>query len=446
MLQPWFKNAKFGIFIHWGIYSVEGIDESWAMGRGKMSYNEYMKALDGFSASDYDAEEWASLFKKSGAKYAVLTTKHHEGVALFDTKYSDMSVVNKCPAKRDLVKPYCDALRKEGLKVGLYFSNTDWSCKEHMEVILDKTADEIDQIRKESVHYDNIWNELLDREEKENITSFQKQKQWEKFMNLYEGQINELTTNYGPIDLLWFDVMIERKGYSWKSKEIKDLILKNNPKTIINSRLGDYGDYETPELYIPLRQRKNPWELCGTVSEYWGYRKNDDTYKSVDQIIRILTECIWKGGNFLLSIGPDGKGTIPEKTKNTLLEIGKWINKYEEAVFPTEEGIAPEYFAGPSTLSKDKKTLYLFVFDCSHEKIMLNGIRDNFTNIINLKTNKKLNYNINGGAWWIDVPGQTWIELPKEEQDEICTVIKIEMKNQINLLDINYQGQSKGEQ
>ena len=437
MVQDWFKHAKLGIFLHWGIYAVEGVTESWSITNGSMSYNDYMKQLDGFTASKYDPSKWAKLIKAAGANYAVLTTKHHDGVALFDTKHTDLNVVQKTSAGRDLVGPYCEALRKEGLKVGLYFTNTDWSDTDNMRVIMDKSAEEILEMHKTAQDYRIIWGEACKLDGDQGIQDKKElEAAWERFMERYRLGITELLTKYGDVDLLWFDVMLTRKGFSWETDQVREMIRKLNPKTMVNARLVGQGDYETPELYIPLRPLGDAWELCSTFNNSWGYQPHDLQYKDVRQIVRMLGECISKGGNLLISFGPTAEGEIPPEVEEKMLELGRWTHQYAEAIYPTGKGIAPEYFQGGSTLSEDKKTLYLFVYDKPNGYLMLNGIKNQNMKITSLASGRELQWRITGGASWLDMPGQIWIHIGESDVDDICTVLKVEFDEEINLVEL----------
>jgi len=214
--MQWFKDAKFGIFIHWGLYAVNGIDESWSFYNGYISYEDYMKQMKGFTASVYKPEEWASLIKESGARYAVLTSKHHDGVALWDTKMGDLSIPKKAPAGKDLVAPFVSALRKNGLKVGIYYSLLDWSNPDYPNFTKTEKRYVNDSVR------------------------------WSRFNTFNHGQIEEIGKNFNP-DLYWFDGDWEQSAEKWKAAEIRKMILDRNPSAIINSRLQGYGDYATPE-------------------------------------------------------------------------------------------------------------------------------------------------------------------------------------------------------
>lgn len=439
MMHPWFHHAKLGIFIHWGLYSVKGVPESWAMSAGAMSCNEYYAMKDGFTAEDYDPKEWAKYFKAAGATYAVLTTKHHEGFTLFDTQYTDFNSVKAAPCHRDLVAPYCDAMREAGIRPGLYFTNTDWADDDHMRVILNMSQSELDEMRKVPTEFRNMWLQTpIAPEDKAELEEC-----WKRFMTRYKGEMQELLTRHHP-DVLWTDVMLEREGFSWECADVKEMIEQISPATICNGRLGDQGDYETPELYIPLRPIVKEWELCTTFNDSWGYQPQDKNFKDVRQIVRMLCECISKGGNMLISVGPDAKGKLPEETKAQMLELGKWTGKYAESIYPTDKGLDPAYFLGGTTLSEDKKTLYLFAYDCSTNRLMLNGIRNPIKKITSLKNNQELSHRVIGGADWLNMPGCIWIEVPDEAIDDICTVIKIEFDEPIGLVSLYDKTDSVG--
>ena len=227
MMHEWFKQAKLGIFIHWGLYAVEGVPESWTMASGQMSCEEYYRQAAGFTAELYDPDEWARYFKAAGANYAVLTTKHHEGFAMFDTEYTDFNVVKATPCGRDLVAPYCKALRDHGLKVGLYYTNTDWADDDHMRVILDMTQEELNKMRKEKVPFSTMWTQGPASPE----TKPELDECWQRFMTRYKGEMCELLNRHQP-DVLWTDVMIERPGFSWETKDVKKMIGELSPNTI----------------------------------------------------------------------------------------------------------------------------------------------------------------------------------------------------------------------
>ena len=401
--MQWFKDARLGIFIHWGIYAVNGIDESWSFYNGYISYDDYMKQLNGFTASLYKPEEWASLIKESGAKYAVITSKHHDGVALWDTKMGELSVVKKTPAGKDLVTPFAKALRKNGLKVGIYYSLLDWSYPDYPNFTKSVKRYETDSVR------------------------------WKRFDSFNHGQIGEIGRNFNP-DLYWFDGDWEQSAEKWRAPEIRKMILDRNPGAIINSRLQGYGDYATPEQGLPVKKPADKyWELCMTINDSWGYQQNDKEFKSPDQVIRIFAECLSKGGNMLLDIGPKADGTIPAEEVTVLKELGKWTKKNAEAIYGTEAGLPPGYFYGPSTLSKDSTMLYLFVQGNPNGKVMLEGVKNKINRIYVAGNGTKLSWKEYLKPYWSNNAGLLFIDVPDAVLDEHMTVLAVVLDGKLKL-------------
>lgn len=404
--MQWFNDARLGIFIHWGIYAVNGIDESWSFFNGYISYEDYMKQLDGFTAENYNPEKWASLIEESGAKYAVLTSKHHDGVALWDSRFGDLNVVDKTPAGRDLIEPFVKELRKKDLKVGLYYSVLDWSHPD----------------------YPNFTREIKrytdDPERQASFTRFN------------HGQISEISEKYQP-DLFWFDGDWEQSADWWKAKEIREMILKDNEKAIINSRLQGYGDYDTPEQGLPVNAPESDyWELCMTMNDSWGYQHNDSNYKSPSQIIRIFAECISMGGNLLLDIGPMADGTIPAEQVNILKEMGRWTSKHSEAVYGTGAGLPPGYYYGPSTISPDSTKLYLFLDGKpADNQLMLEGVKNKINRIYVVGNGTRLEYKEYLRPYWSNHSGLIFIDVPDEVLDDKMTVVCLILDGKIDLHD-----------
>ena len=417
-MQQWFTDAKLGIFIHYGIYAVKGIAESWSFFNGRISYEEYMSQLDGFTAANFDAEYWADIIKRSGANYAVLTSKHHDGVALFDTQYSDLSVVKKTPAKRDIVKEFNAAIQKRGIRTGVYYSLIDWSHPDYPSVFEGgRVPEDLSTVNKFNAPVDGVQDE----------------EKWQRFLEFNNNQLRELLTNYGKVDLLWFDGDWERSAEQWNLPAFKEYLQSFNPDIIINSRLQGHGDYKTPEQGIPITRPEGPWEFCTTINSSWGYQHRDNNYKSLKQILRMFVDCISMGGNMLLDIGPMEDGTIPQRQVETLLGLGKWIEEHKEAVYGTEDGIMQRYWAGGSTLSPDKKTLYLFVHDTPQESVCLKGLSTKIKRVSVLHSGKELTHEIQGGVPWFNIPGTTWIHITPEEAHEHITVIKVELEDEIDM-------------
>ena len=417
-MEQWFEEAKLGIFIHYGIYAVDGISESWSFYNGHVPYEQYMKQLDGFTASEFDSEYWADLIERSGAKYAVLTTKHHDGVALFDTKYSDLSVVKNTPAKKDIIKEYAEAIGKRGIRCGMYFSLIDWSHPDYPSVYGGGTAPEdLSTLNKHSSPMDG----------KQDLEA------WNRFLEFNNNQLKEVLSNYGKVDLLWFDGDWERSAEQWNLPEFKDYLKSFNPNIIINSRLQGYGDYKTPEQGLPITRPEGPWEFCTTANDNWGYVPEDHHYKTINQIIRMFCDCISMGGNMLLDIGPKEDGSIVKEEEELLLGLGAWIGEHKEAVYATKEGAMTRYYPNGSTLSKDEETLYLFVQDTPKESICLKGLCNKVKKISVLHSGKELTYDIHGGVPGFHIPGTMWIDLTADECHEYVTVIKVEVEGKVDL-------------
>lgn len=414
MIQPWFSQAKLGIFIHYGIYAVDGIPESWSFFSGRVSYEEYMAQCAGFTAAHYDPQAWADLFQRAGARYAVLTTKHHDGVALWETQLSDLNVVKKTPAGRDLVTPYVEALRARGIKVGLYFSQLDWSHPDYAPIpVGTRTGETL------SASYQQ-WTPDTP--------------QWLRYLDFHRGQLRELCTQFGKVDLLWFDGDWDPgDDRFWRMKELRDLLHSWQPEVILNSRMRGYGDYATPEQGIPIAQPHGPWEFCMTINDSWGFQPQDTNYKSLRQIVRTFAEVIGMGGNLLLDIGPRQDGSIPEEQVERLEGLGDWIRQHEEAVYDTGAGLPAGHFYGASTLSNDRTTLYLMLFDRPWDEIAVKGIRNAIKRVTVLGSGTELAARKLGGADWVNIPGVLWIQVPEAELDANATVIKVELDGPLDL-------------
>ena len=404
--MDWFEDAKLGIFIHWGIYSVNGISESWSFFNEYISYDDYMKQLDGFTASNYNPNDWVKLIKESGAKYTVITSKHHDGFALWKSKHGNLNSFSNSKSKKDVLTPFVKAVKKNGLKLGLYFSLPDWSYKDYTN------------------HTTNIKRyNIKDNPER-----------WSIFQKYMFYQLDELSENFNP-DLWWFDGDWEHKSEDWNVEKIKTKLLAKNPNVIFNSRLNGNGDYETPEIGIPvLRPESRYWELCVTMNDSWGYQKNDKNYKTPMQIIDLFVDTLSKGGNLLLDIGPKSDGTIPNEQKEILKELGKWTKKHDKAIYNTRRGISYDHFYGPTTLSKDKKTLYLYVRDFPKDgKIVLKGLKNKINRAYVVGDGTILENQIICKVYWNKYPGITYIDIPNDAIDKYYTTVAVALDGEIDL-------------
>ena len=411
-MQEWFPEAKLGIFLHWGMYSVDGVTESWSFFNGTVPYDKYLKQLDGFTADKYDADEWAKLFKDAGATYAVLTTKHHDGLALWDTKANDFSVVHKTPAGRDLITPYVEALRRHGLKVGLYYSHLDWSHPDYASLAHPQNDPKA-----------NPFAYSMDGDHPD---------RWQNFLKFHRTQIRELCEQFNP-DLLWFDGDWERSAEQWDMKGLRDEIHAMCPNVVINSRMVGYGDYATPEQALPILRPEGPWEFCVTVNDNWGYVNGDHNHKSPKQIIYMFLECIANGGNLLLDIGPYADGSQQPEQVERLHALGEWIDRNREAVFGTIEGIPAGHHYGPTMLSKDQTVLYAVCYDPPVGGLAIKGIRNKILRVSVLGTEGELKHIRFTGTDWNEVPGILWIEPDSAKADALATVFKIELDGPLQL-------------
>lgn len=417
----WFQDAKLGIMIHWGIYSVNGVDESWAFYNKKMSHADYMGQLRGFTAKHYDPTAWADLIARSGAKYTVITTKHHDGVATYATRAypnadtymwsmpGHLSLESASPARSDVVAPLFAELRERGLKCGAYYSLIDW------------TDYAYPAFTKDSTRY-----AIKDDPER-----------WQRFRSYFQGQINELSAQLNP-DLWWFDGDWEHSAEEWEAAKVRAMILEKNPKAIINGRLAGFGDYATPEQNIPIETPSAPaWELCMTIGDQWGWQPQDTNYKSTHDLVAIFADVVGHGGNLLLDIGPKEDGTIPPGQVKVLEEIGQWNAQNGEAIFGTRAGLPNGHFFGPSTLSADSTTLYLFLPHGVGGSAEIKGLDNKVLSVEVLGKSMPLKHRVVGKISWSKVPGLVFIDVPEEAADPWMTVLKVKLDGKVKL----YRGQ-----
>ena len=294
--MKWWHEARFGMFIHWGLYSVLGRHE-WAMEQEGIPVAEYEQFARQFKPKPTPARDWAALAKKAGMKYMVMTTKHHEGFCHFNTATTSYCAPKQA-AGRDLVKEYVEAARAEGLRVGFYYSLMDWHhpdgarCKDN------------EAARKRFVAY-------------------------------IHTHVKELMSNYGKIDVLWYDVAWPLTAEGWESVEMNRMVRKLQPDVIINNRSRVPEDFDTPEQRIQAVEGRN-WEACMTMNDSWGYHKSDDNWKSPKQCLRNLLTCARGGGNYLLNIGPLPDGSIPPESVKILSAVGAWLQKNGKAIYDTD--------------------------------------------------------------------------------------------------------------
>jgi alpha-L-fucosidase len=340
----WFETARFGLFIHWSHVSQLGLELSWPLVGGlpvlphcqDVSVEEYHATARTFAPKPGSPRAWARFARRLGMQYAVLTAKHHDGFALFHTALSDFSVEH-APYGGDVVREFVEATRAEGLRVGLYFSLSDWH---HPDYPAFTDADR---------PYRFGWGRQPNPA------------QWERYLAFMHGQVRELCTGYGPIDLLWFDGGWERTPEQWRSRELHDMIRTLQPDVLVNDRLPGFGDFDTPEQFIPPEPPGRAWETCLTINESWGHNPADRDFKSARRLVHALCEVAGKGGNLLLNVGPMGDGGIAPEILERLGAVEAWMAANRESILGTEHGLAPWQFYGPSTRRGDRVYLHLLM-------------------------------------------------------------------------------------
>jgi len=318
--MKWWHEAKFGMMICWGLYSLIGHHE-WAMEMEGIPVPQYEGLAKVFKPQPNAARAWAKLAKQAGQKYMVLINKHHEGFCLWDSKLTNYCATKQGPG-RDLVGEYVEACRAEGLRVGFYYSLMDWHHPDGARCATDEAARQ-------------------------------------RFVEYTHGLVRELMTNYGKIDILWYDVDWPLTAEQWESKKMNEMVFRLQPDIIVNNRNGLPGDFSTPEQEIRAERGGRAWESCMTMNDSWGYAEADDNWKSTKTIIRNLRTCAHRGGNYLLDIGPKADGSVPEPSIRILSEVGKWMDRNGPTIYEAEPCKASGHtFAG---YTRKGNTLYVHV-------------------------------------------------------------------------------------
>jgi alpha-L-fucosidase len=331
--MKWWHEAKFGMFIHWGLYSVVGRHE-WVMEMEGIPAQEYEQLAKQFNPKPNAARDWARLAKRAGQRYMVMTTKHHEGFCLFDTKTTDYCAPKQA-AGRDLVKEYVDAARAEGLRVGFYYSLMDWHHPDGARCAEDEAARR-------------------------------------RFVDYIHTHIRELLTNYGKIDILWYDVSWPLEAKGWESERMNQMVFQLQPDIIVNNRNKLPGDFSTPEQRIEAAEAGRAWEACMTMNDSWGYHKNDDAWKTPKQVIRNLITCAHDGGNYLINIGPKGDGSIPEESVRIMTTVGQWMDKNGQALYGADRCQPTRCRFG--SFSRKGNTLFLHIQSWPGSTVALAGL------------------------------------------------------------------------
>jgi alpha-L-fucosidase len=373
----WWQDARFGLFIHWGLYSLAGRGE-WLFYQEHFSVAEYARLAQEFNPKQFDPAEWVALAQDAGMKYIVLTTRHHDGFCLFDSKVSEFTAP-KSAAGRDFVAEFVAACRAAKMKIGFYYSLMDWrfpGAIPHLPV----QPDDVYQPAVAQAH----------------------------------AQVRELCTQYGPIDILWYDGIHPGKPDLWRSRELNAMVRELQPQILINNRAGIPEDFGTPENEITPESR--PWEACYTLNRTWGFAKYDRNYKSPAEVVRLLTTCVADNGNLLLNVGPDGDGRIPVESVEILRQVGQWLRENGAAIYGA--GRAP--FGAPALglSSRAGNKIYLLVQRWSGSTVPFAWCGSPVVAAKVLSTNQSARIEQRGDRVWLH-------DLPEYPPDPIMPVIEL---------------------
>ena len=415
--MAWWKDARFGMFIHWGLYSVAARHE-WVKTREQMSNEQYQKYFNAFDPDLFQPKEWARKAKEAGMRYVVITTKHHEGFCLWDSKYTDYKAPNTA-AKKDLLRLAVDAFRAEGIRIGFYYSLIDWY---HPEFPIDR----MHPLR-------------------ENKVALTEKRDMAKYRLYMRNQLTELLTQYGQIDELFLDYSYPGKNgkgnEDWDSEGLLRLVRKLQPQIIVDDRMDlshtSWGwDYKTPEQFMPrawptVNGVKVPWETCQTFSGSWGYYRDEYSWKSSHQLISMLVETVSKGGNLLLNVGPTARGVFDDRANERLSAIGNWMRYNSRSIYGCTQ--APDEYRKPEnsllTYNPATKRLYLHVLEWPFKSLHLSGFKGKikYVQLLNDGSEIKFKENIKAGSHTTETTGDNdvLLELPVNKPSSDLPVIEI---------------------
>lgn len=422
--MKWFREARFGMFIHWGLYAIPARGE-WVRCDEEMPEEQYLTYFEEFNPVDYDPVKWAKAAKMAGMQYVILTAKHHDGFCLFESTCTDFKSTNT-KLGRDVVADFVTAVRAEGLKVGLYYSLLDWHHPDYP-------------------HYGDRHHPMRNHPECGN-----EHRNFNRYLEYMHAQVRELCTNYGKIDILWFDFSYgDMRGDTWKATELVNMVRTLQPDVIIDNRLevsGEgygslalceptpyHGDFVSPEQMIPPNGIQDAqgndlyWEACITMNHNWGFHATDRYFKPAPMLIKKLVECVSKGGNMLLNVGPDARGNIPKESMERLEMIGEWMRKNSASIYGCGKSGLPKPDYGRITEKENR--LYFHIYENTMGPLPLLGLkRENIKSIRMLETYAEVSISTS----WVhsDYPEIVFADLGPNPclPDEIDTVLEVVIK------------------
>ena len=375
----WFRHARFGMFVHWGLYSVLGRHE-WGMNNERIPVAEYEQLARQWHPTPDCARRWARMAKQAGARYMVLTTKHHEGFCLFDSRHTSYNAVKQSHG-RDMVREYVEACRSEGLKVGLYYSLMDWHHPDGIRCAHDEQARQ-------------------------------------RFVRYTHGLVEELMTNYGQIDLLWYDVSWPLTPEAWESVALNRMVRRLQPGIIINDRAGIEEDFATPEQHITAPANGRMWEACMTFSEEsWGYTPLDTRFKDANQVLRMLAKVANGEGNLLLNISPRGDGSLPVEIERALTQVGAWLDRNGQVIYDASDAMKPDHTLF-GTFTRKGNTAYFLVDHWGGKSIAVGGLTPAVKQV-DFLDGQPIKFTYQGDRLVLH-------GLPELAPDPLCTVIAVQ--------------------
>ena len=401
MRGDWFKQARFGMFIHWGPYSLHGRCV-WARYRERMPAAEYEQLAHQFDARNYRPNDWVEAAWNAGMRYMVLCTRQHPGFSLFDSKVSDFTAV-KCGPKRDLVAEYVEACRRRGMRIGFYYSLLDWRFPAYFA-----------GPRKDP-------------------------KGWQELLEYIKAQVRELCSNYGKIDVLWYDGYWPWKPEDWKSRELNAMVRELQPDILLNNRSGLDEDFGTPEQRLGGSEPSGRmWESCITMNDHWGYNPVDKNWKPVRELIHTLVQCAAYGGNLLLDVGPMPDGRFPREAVKRLEALGRWMKRHSEAIHGNDHcplnkihgaSLKEDTLLSKQGLTSWKDgTIYLHIFHWPGSRIILGNLKSRVLSARLITTGKRADYRQEEDRLILE-------NLPKKAPDPFDSVIALEIDGEPKAFD-----------
>ncbi len=411
----WFDTAGLGLFVHWDHASQQGLEISWPMVGGggilvhaqDVTPEQYHSSAATFDPQAWDAPALARRAKAAGVQYAVLTTKHHNGFSLWHTKLSDHSIEHT-PFGRDIVREFADAMRAEDIRVGFYYSLCDWHHPDYPPFLDEHRPYRMGQ-----------------------SPPMPDDETWERFLDFLFGQLRELLTDYGKVDLVWFDGGWERRRARWKPQELEAMLRELQPGLLINDRLPGVGDFVTPEQFVPPTPPPTKWETCMTMNESWSWNPADTDYKSPRSLVHTLCEVVGRGGNLLLNVSPMGDGSLPPEQVERLEHVGRWVDRHREAVLGVEAGLEAWQHYGPST-RRGSRT-YVHLLARPYETVTVRGLKvKRVERVTELSSGTELAFTTRTGileAFGPDPDGEVTITVPASLVDDDATVLAIDVRD-----------------